>query len=358
MPAFVRHLPRRIVVLLILALLAGAGVTAFMKGAFGGETEVRSVSATSVAPAPELAKLPPEPKKPDKKPLAKDPAREPAKASKKMPEKKHSEPAFDAGALEKRLREIAARHYGRYGVAVFDPASGETAEVKADKLFFAASIGKLPALITLYKAADRGELDLDERISILPSDYLSGSGVLKDYPAGTAMSLRKCAFYLMNESDNTAWTMLTRYLGRERIQTEMDNIGAESTDYWVPNTTTPDDVLLMLRDIADPSFTSEAASGEMLASMTDTSLENRIPAGVPSDVRVAHKYGTFKTSFGDAGVVFFEEGGSEKRYFIVVLSDGTSESVARDAMREMAGAAHEAISGSSPEPTKDSGGSG
>lgn len=249
-----------------------------------------------------------------------------------------------------RLEKIAANHVGQYGVAVYDPASGKMVKIDAGKRFGAASIGKLPTLITLYRAAERGEVDLDDRISIRPSDYQSGSGVLFNYPAGTSMSLRKCAYLLVNESDNTAWSMLTRYLGRDTIQSEVESIGADSTRYWIPNTTTPKDVLLMLKNISDPSFTSKAASDEMLDAMTDTYLEDRIPAGLPSGVRVAHKVGTLGTSFGDAGIVFSKNHDSRKRYFIVVLSSGTSELVARDAMREMAGATHEAISG--PEPAK------
>ena len=34
----------------------------------------------------------------------------------------------------------------------------------------AASIGKLPPFVALYRGAARGELDLEEEISILPKD--------------------------------------------------------------------------------------------------------------------------------------------------------------------------------------------
>lgn len=255
---------------------------------------------------------------------------------------------FAPNKLKDRFRAIAANHEGRYGVAVFDPVSGKTAKMGADEVFFAASIGKLPTLISLFKAADRGEISLDQKISILPSDYQVGSGVLQNYPVGTTMSLERCAYYLINQSDNTAWSMLTRYLGTDYIQSEMNEIGADSTRYWIPNTTTPDDVLLMLKHIGDASFTSEKSSDEMLDFMTNTSLEDRIPAGIPpkAHVRVAHKYGSYGTSFGDAGIVFYEKHHIKHRYYIVVLSDGTDEAEARDAIQQFAYATHKAITGS------------
>jgi hypothetical protein len=41
-------------------------------------------------------------------------------------------------------------------------------------------------------------------------------------------------------------------------------VGARSTSYWVPHTTTPNDILRVLQAIADPSHTSPELSAEML----------------------------------------------------------------------------------------------
>ena len=135
--------------------------------------------------------------------------------------------------------------------------------------------------------------------------------------------------------------MLTRYLGAGSIQADLTSIGAYDTEYWTPNTTTADDVTLMLEKIADPSFTSPKLSEEMLSTMTNTFSEDRIPAGLPPDVRVAHKIGTYGTNFSDAGLVFYEDDGSEKQYSIVVFTDGMGESTARAAIQEVSAAAHQ-----------------
>jgi beta-lactamase class A len=42
--------------------------------------------------------------------------------------------------------------------------------------------------------------------------------VLYNQPVGTTMTLRECATYLIEESDNTAEVMLNRYLGEERYR--------------------------------------------------------------------------------------------------------------------------------------------
>lgn len=253
-----------------------------------------------------------------------------------------------ASLLDADIAEIAESHTGVYGIAIFDPNSRIDVRLGAEESFNAASIGKLPALIALYRDAAHGEVDLEDEIVILPEDVQSyGTGVLHTWPVGSALSLRECAYYLINESDNTAWAMLTRHLGQESIQDELAELGAKSTNYWAPNTTTPNDVLLMLEKIADPSFTSPTLSEEMLSFMVDTNQEDRIPAALPSEVRVAHKAGSYEDTYGDAGIIFLEGGGSSEKesYFVVVLAKGTGEYEAHEVIHEVSFAAHRLLAG-------------
>ena len=207
------------------------------------------------------------------------------------PEAPVPQPVVDLAALRGDLEEAAGRHAGRYGVVVFDPDSQGGVSLGGNEAFTAASVGKLPTLLALYQAAARGELNMDDKISLLYEDYQSyGTGVLHNYPVGTEMTLRECAYYLVNKSDNTAWKMLDRRLGVGEIQAKMEAIGANDTDY-AAGVTTPRDVFTMLQKINDPSFTDGGLSGEMISAMTDTAFEDRIPASLPPDVRAAHKIG-------------------------------------------------------------------
>ena len=305
--------------------------------------------------SPVLGTRPPEPPPlplaPVSRPAAPEPEAEPRPENREENREEKVEarrPALDArpdpAALRDKLGEVAGDYPGRYGVVVLDPDSRSGVSLAGDDVFTAASIGKLPALITLYRAAARGDLSLDDEISIRPEDIQNyGTGTLRSRAPGTMITLRECAYYLMKKSDNTAWVMLDRHLGKEKVQAEIDGLGAASTDYYAV-TTTPEDVLLMLEKIEDPSFTSEGLSKEMLAAMTDTDFEDRIPASLPPGTRVAHKIGSYEDSFGDAGVVFYKDRtGAERRYFIVVLSGGTAEGSARAAMQQMSRAAYEAL---------------
>jgi beta-lactamase class A len=174
--------------------------------------------------------------------------------------------------------------------------------------------------------------------------WAEGTGVLYRYPVGHTMTLRECATFLIKESDNTAEVMLNRYLGEEEIEDELDRIGAHSTSYWMPNITTPNDILLVLKAIADPSYTSPELSAEMLDIMTNTSFEDRLPPPLPEGTRVAHKIGSYESTFSDAGLIFPEgAGGTDQAYYVVVFSEGATEGEARQAIQEVSLAAYRAL---------------
>src|ERR687898_352814 len=247
--------------------------------------------------------------------------------------------------LRSELPGISRSHTGTHGVVVFDPYSGEKASLNADRRFVAASLSKLYALLTLYRAASRGELSLDDEITMRPSDvWAEGTGVLYRYPVGTTMTLRECATFLIKESDNTAEVMLNRYLGEEEIEAELRRLGVDSTSYWMPNTTTPNDILLVLKAIANPSYTSPELSAEMLDVMTGTAFEDRLPGPLPEGTRVAHKIGSWESTFSDAGIVYPEgTAGADQGYYVVVFSEGATEAEARETIQDVSLAAHRVL---------------
>jgi len=234
---------------------------------------------------------------------------------------------------------------------VYDTYSGETASLNVDRRFVAASLSKLYALLTLYRAASQGELSLDDEITMRPSDvWAYGTGVLSSYPnkypVGYTMTLRECAKFMIKESDNTAELMLNRHLREERIEAELHRIGTDSTRYWHPtNTTTPNDILLVLKKIADPSYTSPQLSAEMLELMTNTSFEDRLPRPLPEETRVAHKIGSYESTFSDAGIVFPEEiAGKAQEYYIVVFCEGAAQEEAIETIQDISLATYQAFS--------------
>src|SRR5215211_7798554 len=106
----------------------------------------------------------------------------------------------------------------------------------------------------------------------------------------------------------------------------------------------PNDILLVLQAIADPTYTSPQLSSQMLNLMTATSFEDRLPRPLPEDTRVAHKIGSWESTYSDAGIVF-PKGTSrvDQGYYVVVFSEGTTEAEARETIHEVSLAAYRAL---------------
>lgn len=243
----------------------------------------------------------------------------------------------DPREIESELRRITSSHPGEYGLVLWQPESGTRVAVGGGERFKSASLAKLPVLLALYREAAEGRLSLNERIEMSASDIQPGTGVLQYRQPGTTMTLRECARYLVKQSDNTAWSMLEDRLGEKRIESELASAGASSTRYeYARHTTTPADTLKLLQKISAPAYTTPEQSREMLAMMSGTAFEDRLPQGLPADARISHKIGTLGTNFGDAGIVFPpEDERSSGPFYVVVLSKNTSEAAARGAMQEI-----------------------
>ncbi len=72
------------------------------------------------------------------------------------------------------------------GVYAVHFGSGREIAVNADRRFPTASTVKVPILFALYRKAEAGEIDLQQRVTIEEQHRTAGSGVLQDLDLGLA----------------------------------------------------------------------------------------------------------------------------------------------------------------------------
>ncbi len=128
------------------------------------------------------------------------------------------------------------------------------------------------------------------------------------------------------QSDNTAFNVLRQILGEAKIQETINDLGMFSTSLK-DNQTTPADIGLFWELLYEGGVVSDDYRDEILDYLTETAFEGRIPAGVPEEVRVAHKIGTDARTFSDAGIVF-----SERPFILVIMSQDALESEALEVL--------------------------
>jgi beta-lactamase class A len=246
--------------------------------------------------------------------------------------------------LEARLRKIVAASGAEVAIAFKTLDGRRELLIDADRPFHAASTMKLPVMIELFRQARAGTLSLDDVIPIRNEFHsivdgspftLDASGDSDDevYAAiGKTMSLRRLCDRMITVSSNFAANLLIERLGVGNIRRTVKLLGADGMqvlrgvedqkafDSGMNNTTTARGLMVLLDRLGHGTAVDKAADDEMIQILERQTFNDRIPAGLPADVRVAHKTGDITRICHDAGIVY-----ARSPYILVVLVRGVDD---------------------------------
>jgi beta-lactamase class A len=138
-------------------------------------------------------------------------------------------PRADTASLRRVLDSIADRHRGVVGYTVVDLDSGDRISRRGDEKFPTASLIKVGVLVTVFDLAAKGELSLDDPLTMLAIDRMSGSGVLQYLHSGTTITVKDAAWLVSTISDNTATNLLLDKINIRRMWAKMDSLGLPAT---------------------------------------------------------------------------------------------------------------------------------
>lgn len=245
-------------------------------------------------------------------------------------------------SLHHQIRKIGA-DAGAEAVAVafFDYEHRAAGGCEADRWFHAASTIKVPVLLGVFDAIARGTLHPQSRVHVRNRFLSVADGTpyriegARDANAevqaavGRMMQVRELARHMIVTSSNLATNVLIDLVGLEAIQQTLERFGIEGVELrrgvedmvaherGIDNRVTADGLLRTLRVLEDQAHFSEELNGEMLDILHAQEFRSGIPAGLPSEARVAHKTGEISTVAHDAGIVYLPE---REPYVIVILT--------------------------------------
>jgi beta-lactamase class A len=223
--------------------------------------------------------------------------------------------------------------------------------IQPDVPFHAASTMKVPVLIELFRQARAGTLSLDDRIPVVNQFHsiVDGSLFTLDTSdrsdaevaahAGGVMSFRELAEAMITVSSNFATNLIIERLGAKRIQKTTDAIGArgmhvlrgveddKAFQQGLNNSTTARALLTLMEALAHGKAVDAAASREMVAILKRQKAHDRIPAGLPPGIEVAHKTGEITKIQHDAAIVY-----ADPPFALVVLVRGLEDAARGSAL--------------------------
>jgi beta-lactamase class A len=135
----------------------------------------------------------------------------------------------DTTALKHKLDSIADAHHGVVGYSVIDLDNNVRLSRRGDEKFPTASLIKVPILVTVYDLVAKGQLSLDDPITVLKIDQVPGSGVTQYLHNGAILTVRDAAWLMITISDNTATNLLLDRIIIRRVWNKMDSLGLHDT---------------------------------------------------------------------------------------------------------------------------------
>jgi beta-lactamase class A len=257
-------------------------------------------------------------------------------------------------ALHDILARASSEFPGKAGIWVRHLTTNETAGVRDGEMFNSASVIKIPVLVLAFQMADKGEIKLDERITIRKEDIRGGSGIFRYHDLALQPTVRDVLLQMVITSDNTAtdlaiakvggvarvnaWLKESGYAdGQRLVQTtgelfakygaltpagdlsrrsladvaraEADRNARTNADrsYWLGEIT-PRGIGLMLEGIEKRTIASKAACDDMIRMMrAQQAGARRLNHFIT--VPVAHKTGDFPPVLAnDVGIIYARSG--------------------------------------------------
>jgi beta-lactamase class A len=230
------------------------------------------------------------------------------------------------------------------GIA-FETLDGRLAwSSRGDDVFHAASTMKIPVMIELFRQVREGKVKLSDPLPIknefhslvdgsvftLKPDDDSETDLYK--AIGQTRTLDQLCDLMVTVSSNFATNLLIQKLGIENIRATVASLHADGMDIkrgvedqkafdkGLNNTTTAHGLATLLVAIANGKAVDADSSAKMVEILERQKFNEGIPAGVPVNIRVAHKTGEITKIHHDAGIVY-----AERPFVIVVLVRGIED---------------------------------
>ena len=250
-------------------------------------------------------------------------------------------------------------------VAIRDASTQTTLDILPDRPFHAASTMKVPVQIEAWRRVRDTSLSLDSTLEVKNSfrSIVDGTPYRIEEDSddaiyerlGERMTISDLIYQMITVSSNLATNLLIDFLEAETVQETVNSMGApgmqvlrgvedlKAFELGLSNSTTASALATLLEAIRQGKAVSPAADSSMVEVLVDQAFNEMIPAGLPSDVLVAHKTGQITRIHHDAAIIYPP---NSPPYVLVILIEGLEDDAESAALgTEIARTTHATLRG-------------
>lgn len=218
--------------------------------------------------------------------------------------RKSRQPSIPVSRVKPDLQGLIGEAAGDWGIFIKTVDGKEEIELNQDQILTAASVIKLPVLVVYYQQVDQGKINSEDEYILQEADrWEYGTGSMQYQAVGTKYTYKEISKLVANQSDNMGAEVLIKKLGGyARAQQLVKSLGLTKTNLK-ENETTAGEIGELFWQLAQGKLLTPASREKLFDNLTKTINEDRLPAGVPDNARVVHKFGSEAGVVNDCGIV-------------------------------------------------------
>ncbi len=215
-----------------------------------------------------------------------------------------------------RIRQEMDSLPGHTGFYYYNLATGAEYGVRADEVFGAASVIKLPLFMHVLAECAASRMSMDEKLTIAKADKVPICGALTLFTGNVTADVRTLCRLMISISDNTATNKLIerctipsvqegfRAMGLEKTQLTRKLFDRSASLKGLRNTICPREIGQLLIKLYRNEFVSEEVCKEVIDTMLLQQVDHKLNGRICGEVAIAHKTGEDDELSNDVGIVY------------------------------------------------------
>lgn len=209
--------------------------------------------------------------------------------------------------------------------------TGTSIGINSNNEFYAASLFKLPVVMAYFRHKERVDMKENLKVKLTTEMIDNRFGDLWKKGVGYEISFDDAARIALVKSDNTAAEALSPVITQKDFEDVYQGLDIDIQIASQGAIMSAKNYSSILKALYFSAVLTIDDSQKILSYLTQTEFNDKLAAGVPSDVTVAHKIGVIdEDSYRDCGIVYVPN----RPYLLCMISHGT-EAEAQTRMKEV-----------------------
>lgn len=222
--------------------------------------------------------------------------------------------------------------------------TGTSIGINSTDEFHAASLFKTPIVMAYYHTRERLNITNDPILTLTPESIDNQFGDLWKRGVGYKLKASEAVRLALEDSDNTAAKLLVPLVGSVDFEAVYQGLDIDLNVDKDGAILTPKSYGSIFKALYFSSVLSKDSSEEILNYLSKSKFPDKLAAGVPDNIPVAHKIGDFvdkagNEAFTDCGLVYYP-----RRPYLVCMVSKTDEQTARIRMQDISKMIYDYIS--------------